>query len=336
MVEIQRGDELISPVTPDEVLKGGDILVFSGDVRNFDILKRFDGLYTIEHTVPSGNIVEVIISPESNLIDKKVKEANFRSKFNAAIIALQRGSQNIKKIGEAHLRAGDKLILSVGKDFSKRDNIAQNFYTISKTDETKGFGVKESYFTVLSFFGVIFLSAFGLISIIKGLSALLFIYLALGFIDSGEIRRRFPYDIAMIVGASLGIARVLIDSGSASLLSSGLDIFFGEFGVYGSFVGVYLITLILTELITNNAAAALAFPIAYASAMGLGVDPTPFILAVAYGASASFITPYGYQTNLMVASAGGYGLKDFTKVGIAVSIIYSLCVVLTVPLFFSF
>ena len=111
---------------------------------------------------------------------------------------------------------------------------------------------------------------------------------------------------------------------------------FGNYGVYGSFIGIYLLTFILTEIITNNAAAALSFPVAYATAVGLDVNILPFIFAVAFGASASFLLPYGYQTNLMVSSLGGYKIKDFIKIGWMVSLTYSLVVIIVVPLFFEF
>lgn len=336
LVEIQRGERLMSPVAPSEILQSGDILVFAGDVKHIEILKKFHGVSTIEHTVPTGNIVEVIITPESNLADKKVKEANFRSKFDAAIIAIKRGSENIRKIGETVLKSGDKLILSTGADFSKRDNIAQNFYVISESEGNGHLDKKDSLLAVMSFFAAIILATAGVMSLVKALLLLLLFYMFQKYMNATEIKRRFPYDIVMIVGASLGIAKVLIDSGTAGYISEAITVVFGGYGVYGSFVGVYLLTLLLTEVVTNNAAAALAFPVGYSSAVSLGVDPTPFVFAVAYGASASFLSPYGYQTNLMVASVGGYTVRDFVKTGIVITVIYSTVVLVLTPLFFKF
>ena len=111
---------------------------------------------------------------------------------------------------------------------------------------------------------------------------------------------------------------------------------FSGYGVFAAFVGIYLITLVVTELITNNAAAALAFPVAYAVATSFGVDPRPFIMAVVFGASASFISPYGYQTNLMVFNAGNYKLSDFVRLGLPLSIVYSFVVIFSIPYFFPF
>ena len=111
---------------------------------------------------------------------------------------------------------------------------------------------------------------------------------------------------------------------------------FGQYGVYGSFVGVYLLTLLLTEFITNNAAAALAFPIGFATATSLGVSPLPFIFAVAYGASAGFMIPHGYQTHLMVSSLCEYKIADFIKIGAVVSVVYSVIVLIGIRLVFGF
>ncbi|MGB0899476.1 MAG: SLC13 family permease, partial [Psychrobium sp.] len=124
--------------------------------------------------------------------------------------------------------------------------------------------------------------------------------------------------------------------GVAQMLGDSLLAMFGDWGILGAFIAVYLFTLVLTELITNNAAAALAFPIAYSIAIGYGVDPRPFIMAVIFGASASFISPYGYQTNLMVYSAGNYQFSDYLRIGIPLSIVYSMVVLVMIPMIFPF
>ncbi len=336
LVEIQRDGSILAPVGPRDVIKDGDILVFSGDVKYVSLLKGFDGLKISDEKISTKNIIEAIITPESNLVDTRVKNSNFRSKFNAAIIAIKRGDKNIKKIGDTVLKSGDKLILSTGSDFAKRDNIAQNFYIISELKEDKLLSRSESYFAFFGFLVAVIAPSFFDISLVKSLLVLLIVFFLAGFLDIAQIKRRFPYEIVLIVGAAFGIATVLIESGISSSISTTISALFGGFGVYGMFVCVYFLTLILTEFVTNNAAVALAFPIGYSSAISLGVDPMPFVFAVAYGASASFLTPYGYQTNLMVASVAGYSVRDFARVGIFVSVIYSACVLILTPLFFPF
>ena len=129
---------------------------------------------------------------------------------------------------------------------------------------------------------------------------------------------------------------VLVSSGLANDIATVITASFGVYGVYGSFIGIYLVTMILTEFMSNNSAAAIVFPIAYSTAIGLDASIYPFVFAVAFGASASFLIPHGYQTNLMVTSLGSYKTKDFIKAGIPLSIVYSLVVIIATPIFFKF
>jgi di/tricarboxylate transporter len=151
-----------------------------------------------------------------------------------------------------------------------------------------------------------------------------------------ELRRRFPFELLMVIGSALAIARVIESSGAGLLIAQAMRATFDGFGVWGALVGVYLITLILTELVTNNAAAALAFPIGLSAAQAFGVDPMPFVMVVAYGASACFLMPSGYQTHLMVYSPGRYRLTDFLRAGLPISVLYSAGVLLLVPRVFPF
>ena len=335
--ELIRDNTILSPVNPSEKLQVGDILVFSGNIKHVEILNQFDGLILEHNKHKAKNLVEVIISLESNLLNKKVKDSNFRTKFDASIVAIKRANKNLSaSIGNTFLEAGDNLILAVGKDFYKRDNLNKNFYILKDIGIQKKLTLTQSLVVIISFLSVLFLSLIKVLPLIKGLFILFAFYLILGFLSISEIKRRFPYDLVIIIGSALGIASVMIDSGVANLLANFLNNTFGNFGVYGSFISIYLLTFILTEIITNNAAAALTFPIAYVSATNLGVDITPFIFAVAYGASASFMTPYGYQTNLMVSSVGGYSFKTFLKSGFLVSLVYSFIVITLIPLVFPF
>ena len=338
LIEIQRKDEIISPVSHNEIIKKNDILVFSGDISHLESIKAFDGLEigAKEIKLETFNLVDVVINSESNLIGKSVKEANFRAKFDAGIIALQRGSKNISKIGPSILEAGDRLILSVGKDFYTRDNLSKNFYIISNITPNHKLNNIQSFIVVFGFLIIIALSALKIFSLLKALFVFLACLLIFKWLSFDEIKRRFPLEIFIIVGSSLAITKVLVESGLAKDFAELIIGTFGSYGVYGSFVGIYLLTLLLTEIITNNAAAALAFPIAYSAALALEVNPTPFILAVAYGASCGFMMPHGYQTHLMVSSICGYKTTDFIKIGWIVSLAYSAIVLTITPIFFKF
>ena len=339
VAELLRGTELISPVTPREVLQAGDVLIFTGNMRDVHELKRFAGLAIFDDARCSveSNLTEVVISHESNLVGRTIKEAGFRMKFDAAVVAVRRGSEKLSgKLGDIRLQAGDTLLLATGEDFAKRENLRKNFYFVSDRRLNRKFDLKNSLGIVLLFLGVIVLSALKIIVFLKGLLFLLGLFVLMKFLDLGEIKRTFPFDLVLIIGAALGIAQVLTNSGVADILGGMISGATGGMGVYGSFAAVYLMTFLLTEIITNNAAAALSFPIAYATATSLGVDPMPFVMAVAYGASASFLSPYGYQTNLMVYGPGGYRFADYLRIGLPVSVLYSAVVLFLVPIFFPF
>lgn len=337
--EILRENTVISPVNPNEIIKENDILLFTGDIKHLAILKQFHGLKLEDkyHTL-NENIIEAIVSHESILINKSIKETNFRSKFNASVIAIKRGKEQLSgKISEIKLQVGDNLVLAYGKDFLKRDNIDKNFYLIN--DELKiekKLNNTQSIIVLGGFIMVLFLSFIGTVALVKGLFALMILFIGLQYISLGEIKRRFPYELMLIIGSALGVATVMIQSGLANNLAYFINNAFGSLGVFGAFIAIYLMTFLLTEIITNNAAAALAFPIAYSTALSFDSSVLPFVMAVAYGASASFLMPYGYQTNLMVYSAGGYDMKTFFKSGSVVSVVYSILVIGLIPLFFPF
>lgn len=189
---------------------------------------------------------------------------------------------------------------------------------------------------LLGFAAIISLSLLGVIPIIKGLAGYLVVMLFIGAVGIGELRRRFPIDIVMIVGSALCLAQLMMSSGLSQEIGNGFIHLFHGSGPLGALIATYLLTLLLTELITNNAAAALAFPLGYSMAVGYGVDPMPFIMAVLFGASASFISPYGYQTNLLVYSVGNYRVKDFIKIGLPISLVYSAVTLTLIPYFFPF
>ncbi|NRA61390.1 MAG: anion permease, partial [Psychrobium sp.] len=282
-------------------------------------------------------LVEVVVSHSASIKGKTLKECHFRENFDAAVVAIRRGHEQLSGgLGQIKLLAGDTLMLVPGKKFNQQRNAVKEFVMISESAISAKLDIKQSRFVLISFLCVLALALTDTIGLTKGLLALLIVYLASGVISLDEIKRRFPIELTLIVGSALGLANIMVDNGVADLLGQGLLSLFGEWGVFGAFIAVYLFTLLLTELITNNAAAAIAFPVAYSLAIGYGVDPRPFIMAVIFGASASFISPYGYQTNLMVYSAGNYRFRDYLYIGIPLSIVYSTVVIVMIPWVFPF
>ena len=339
LAEIIRGDKRICAVTPQQVIKAGDVLLFVGDIKSVPLLTRFDGLKIVhdKHQKDVEHLVEVVVSQSSKFIGKTVKEVRFREQFHAAVIAIRRGHDRLQGgLGKVKLQAGDSLILAPGKDFYTLPNLKREFVYISGLDLQTHLAPKQSNLVLASFAVVLGLSIVGYVPLVKGLLVLLIGLMLTGTIKLSEVKRRFPIELLAVVGSAIGLAKLMIGTGLAGEISSALFYVLGDFGPYGAFIAIFVMTVLFTELITNNAAAALSFPVAYALAIGFNVDPLPFIMAVAFGASASFISPFGYQTNLMVYSAGNYRLKDYVLMGLPLSIIYSITVLTLIPLVFPF
>lgn len=338
LVELERSGIRICPVPPQLVLQADDVLRFSGAVESVELLHQFDGLNWFGKQQAKGqNLIEAVLAPSSSLVGTSLKDSRFREEFDAAVMAIRRGHQPLKGgLGDIELQPGDVLLLTPGDSFTKKPRLADDFAAISGLDLSVRLDNKRGHWVLFGFALTIIASIAGIIPLAKGLVVLLLSFLAIGAVTVSELKRRFPLELVVIVGSALGLANLMISTGLADVMAQGLLEVFDGYGVFAAFVGVYLMTVIVTEIITNNAAAALSFPVAYALAMSYGVDPRPFIMAVVFGASASFISPYGYQTNLMVFNAGNYQFSDFVRLGLPLSLVYSAAVIIAVPYFFPF
>lgn len=339
LAEIVRKDKKISPVSPEEIIKKGDILIFVGQTEAItDLISSDYGLSLPDFcniNEEKIDIVEVVVSNNSSLINKKVRETDFRAKYDAAILAVHRNGEKLKgKIGEIVLKPGDLLLLLTGKDFWKRAEDTTDFYIISKIKEIFNIDKKKGNLIFFGFIGVILLSALNIVPLFTGLILLIALFVLFKFSSYSEIKRGLDINLAVIAALSIAVGKGIINSGLAEIIALNIKDFLLPFGIIGALAGIYIITNILTEFVTNIAAASIVFPIALSTANILSVEPTAFILAVAFGASASFITPIGYQTNLMVYSAGNYKFRDFIKVGFPLSILYGIiCIVILYVIF---
>ena len=339
LVEIVRGNYLISPVAPHEYIEAGDKLIFSGDIKQVAALDKFDGLslFAVEEGLLQENMMEVIVMPNAAIEGRTVKESAFRAVFDAAVVGMRRGGKRLSgKLGNITIQAGDNMMLAVGPDFNERKNLDKNFVVIDEVIGEVKTTPSQNYFITATLLVVIALASLEVIPLIKGIAFLLVCMLASRVVKASELRRRFPFELWLIISSALTLATALTNSGLVTLLTDTLHNNLAVLGPYAALAGIYLGTLVLTELMTNNAAAALSFPIAFGLAESYGLSHMPFVMAVAYGASASFLTPYGYTTNLMVQNLGGYEFRDYTRAGLPLSIVYSITVITMIPLVFPF
>ncbi len=339
LAEVIRDGATTASVDPDFVLQAQDRLLFCGDVESVATLQEIKGLKLFgQHHLNGQSFLEVVISSSASICNKTLKSSQFRDRFDAVVVAIRRGHERLEGgLGNVRLTAGDTLVLVPGKRFeAERRTHSREFVLVNDLDSTARLDANKSTMVLLGFATVIGLALLDVLPLLKGLAGYLLVLLATGIVTFGELRRRFPTDIVVIVGSALTIAQLMMSSGLSVKLGDMFIEAFNGWGVFGALVATYLLTLVLTELITNNAAAALAFPLGYSMAVGYGVDPMPFIMAVLFGASASFISPYGYQTNLLVYSVGNYHITDYLRVGLPISLVYSALVLTLIPYFFPF
>ena len=327
LAEILRDGRKIKPVSPTDILLSGDRLVFTGDVSDVARIDHVEGLSTFakREGLMQSELTEVLVAPGSILNGRSAKSLGFRARFNAAIVAVQRDGKHVEgRLGELPLSAGDLLVLATGDDFAERKNLSRNFIVLSESLDVRLMDPTAGFLATAALFAIIALSAWGAIPLSLGLLLLLVGFWAADVVSVDDLRRRFPFDIWILVSSALVVADAMVESqfvesvvGSAMPLLSGSAPFLG-------LVIIFVLTLILTELITNNAAAALMFPVGYALAEASGVDVMPFALAVAFAASGSFLTPYGYATNLIVQNIAGYTRGDYLRFGYPITLAYTV------------
>lgn len=339
LVEIVRGSHLISPVAPREYIEAGDKLIFSGDVTQLGKLEQFEGLTTFaaDAGLLRDNLIQAIVLPSSTVEGKTIKDSGFRSLFDAAVVGLRRGGQRLSgKLGGIKLQAGDSVMLAIGPDFYARRNVDKNFLVVGSSALQAPMSTLVNNVIGLAMLAVVALAAANVLPLIKGLAAMLVLMLGLRVVRAGELRRRFPFELGIIIASALVLSQALANTGAAAGIAAFLHENLAGQGPYVALIGIYLATLLLTEMMTNNAAAALVFPVAYGLAISFGLNATPFVMAVAFGASASFMTPYGYTTNLMVQNLGNYRFIDYVRYGLPLSIVYSATVLVLLPRVFPF
>ncbi|MCB9186231.1 MAG: SLC13 family permease [Flavobacteriales bacterium] len=324
LVEIARNERIITPVSPTHILRSYDRLIFTGGLDTIqDMVKAEMGL-SLPKTCEAdhlSDVVEVVISYNSSLIGKTVKDSDFRGKYDAAIVAVHRNGEKLSgKLGDVELQAGDALLLFAGRDFYKRAT-ENAFYTISRKQNVRVQGRKALY-VILGVLASILVSATTPIPLFTCLLIVLAGTLLGGILTATEVRKGLDVNLLTIMAFGLALGKALINSGAADIIAETVLNVGKNLGPIAVIAGIFVVTNILGAYMTNKAAVALIFPISVSLAHSMNLPVEPFVLVVAFGGAASFITPIGYQTNLMVYGSGGYNFKDFMKIGLPLTLIY--------------
>ena len=334
LVEILRGDQSIKPVSSYTRLKENDVLLFAGETASItEMIEARSGLQLAQIGMYARKaqtaIVEVVVSYNSTLVSKTAKLVNFRSRFDAAIIAIHRNGERVSgKLGEVQIVAGDVLLLLTGEDFNSLSKDTQEFYVISRLQEFKKQPAYKQILLIGGILTAITASALGFIKLFTALVLLLLLILMTRMVSPKDVAKSIDFNLIIILALSLALGTAMINSGVASSFADASFKVFKPFGIIGVLVGIFLITNILTSLLANAAAVAIVFPVAISMAVELGINAKPFVLIVAFAGAAAFLTPIGYQTNLMVYGPGGYNFRDFMRVGLPLAVLYMIVAVL--------
>ncbi len=340
LIAIIRDSVRIVDIPADLVLDHEDTLVFKGETHNIaGLINAKSGLLLPEvgmlTRMRRANVNEVVVSQNSVLINKSVRDTNFRGRYDAAIIAVHRNGERIEgKIGNVVLKAGDVLLLFAGENFVSRSQDSFDFYFISRVTEYLNLEWYKSLILIGGLALVIVLAALNVISLFMGLILMILASMLLKVTHPKDIPSNIDYNLAMVIVLSLALGTAMMKSGAADLVANGVISAFFPFGKVGVLIGVYFITALLAAYITTKAAVAIVFPIALSVAQQLGVSGMPFVLAVSYAAACTFITPHGYVTNLMVYGPGGYTFTDFMRIGLPLTLIYMAVAVFVLTLVF--
>ncbi len=336
---IDRGDTTIAPVRPDTVLRGGNRLHFAGQVSKIVELQSMKGLRSAElqHVLdlenPTVRYFEVVVGSRSPLVGSTLKDAGFRSAYQAAVLGIHRSGQMLEgRLGTETIRLGDTLIIVSDPDFRERWRDRADFLLIANLNGTPPTTSGRSSIPLVLLLAAVTLAATDVLPILQGSLIAAVLIVLTKTLSPLEARRAVDVEVIIVIASAFGLAAAMQSSGLASVIAGGLVNFFGDYGDRGVLLGLVLTTMILTEMITNNAAALLMLPIAVTAASATGLDPRGAAIAVAIAASASFLTPIGYQTNMMVYGPGGYRFGDYARLGWSLSLIVIVMTVALTPL----
>jgi len=343
LVEIQRGMQVISAVGSQEVLQAEDQLSFVGVIDSVLDLQRIRGLEPatdqvtkLESPRTERCLIEAVVSNTCPVLGQTIRESQFRTRYNAVVVAAARnGDRLTNKIGDIRLRSGDTLLLETADSFIRDRRISRDFYLISTVPNSEPMRYERSRWALILTVLMVLLAAVGWLTMLQAATLAAVGMVVFGCCSPSQAIRGIDWSVLLVIAAALALGQALEVSGAAVAIANGFIRLAGS-NPFWVLVAVYAITTILTEIITNNAAAALIFPIALAIANQLDVSYLPFVIAIMVAASASFATPIGYQTNLMVYGPGGYKFSDFMRVGIPLNLLYGLITVLITPFVYPF
>ncbi|MDK8463707.1 SLC13 family permease [Marinobacter sp. SS13-12] len=342
LVEIERDGSVVTAVPSEERLRGGDRLVFAGDTQAISDLLRINGIVPSVHDdEPSlskdraeRRLVEAALSPQSEVLGLTIRDARFRDRYGAVVLAVARGGERVSgNLGNIRLKTGDVLLLEARPAFVSRQRYAKDFLLINdlETETPRHDRAYLSWGILLVLVGA---AAFGVLSMLNAALMGAALMVLSGCCSVGQAQKAVDVPVMLTIAASFALGAALQETGAAAFVAAGiLDVSSGH--PLLTVLLVYFSVSVLTEVITNNAAAVLVLPIVLSMTASLGIASEPYVIAVMMAASASFATPLGYQTNMMVFGPGGYRFMDFVKIGLPMNLFIGLVTVGVISLVYG-
>ncbi|HEX7375845.1 MAG TPA: SLC13 family permease [Pirellulales bacterium] len=338
LMEVDREGFILAAVGPGERLRANDRLVFVGVVDSVIDLQKIRGLVPATDQVfklsaprASRCLIEAVVSNSCPLVGKTIRDGRFRSIYNAAVIAVARNGARInKKIGDIVLLPGDTLLLEAHPSFADQQRNSRDFFLVSRLEDSQPPRHDRALLATVILVGMVLMASLTSAGMFKAALIAAGLMVATRCCSISLARRSIDWEVLLAIAASFAIGAALEKTEAAKMIADRM-IDLAQGNAWASLAVVYLVTVIATELITNNAAAALMFPMALATAQGLNASAMPFVIVVMMAASAGFATPIGYQTNLMVYGPGGYRFSDYLKVGVPLDLLVGVVTVSLAP-----
>jgi len=340
-VEVYRDDKRVELPADRLMLQAGDHLKARCDLENFRKLQERSGISLRQaQGGESGDaetvLVEAVIASGSTLDGRSLKQARFRSRYGLTALALRhRGAVMRELLEEMQLRAGDVLLFEMERHHLEHLREDNTFVVVSEV-ELPVFRKRMMATAIAIIAAVVTGAALGVVPILVGASAGCILMILTRCLTLEEAYAAVQWKVIFLLGGVLALGKALESSGAALLLANLMVETVGALGPRALLSAFYLMTSILTELMSNTATAALLAPIAIAVAEAYGVDARPFLMAVTYAASAAFMTPVGYQTNTLIYSLGHYRYLDFLRVGTPLNLMFWLMATVMIPWFWPF
>ena len=329
IVYFERGGEGAGQIAPDKVLGGGDFLTLIGDTDAVLDLHEVSGLASsqqphlpYEFRSARHAYFEAVIAPESPLVGRSLVDVSFLARYQATVVAIHRAGEPVRgHLATEPLKPGDTLLVISDRGFADRWRDRNDFLLMSRLGGPSPVPTRQAAIVVAVGAAVVIGAGLDILPILH-LSLLgALVLVLLGILTPNEARDAIDFDVIVVIGAAFGLAAAVESSTLDLAVASLVEDTLGNFGAHGAMAGIIVVTITLSSIITNNAAAALLLPIAITTAADFGVDVRAAAIAVALSASASFMTPIAYQTNLMVYGPGGYRFGDYARLGTPLTLV---------------